>query len=154
MSAAEWWSVVVFDGNRAVFRYNFHVEFAEAELHSGVAARDLNLSRRHWRNQHLHVHQSLHIVLAEGRIANGYDRRYKVPADVIGTTDPNTGCQRNPAADDLSDLMHGNGNWAGLGSTVGDTQAIAADAEGEFGRVTFFDPTLAWEATAVTEPVA
>ena len=154
MSAAEWWSVVVFNGNRAVFRYNFHVEFAEAELHSGVAARDFNLPRWHRRHQHLHVHQSLHIVLAEGRVPHCHNRRYKVPTDVICAADSNTGCQRNPAADDLSDLMHGNGNWAGLGSTVGDTQAIAADAEGEFGRMTFFDPALAWEATAVTEPVA
>ena len=75
MSAAEWRSVVVFDGNRAVFRHNFHVEFAEAEFHTGVAARDFNLPRGHRGDQHLDVDQSLHIMFAKGRIANGYDRR-------------------------------------------------------------------------------
>jgi hypothetical protein len=56
--------------------------------------------------------------------------------------------------------MHGNGNrdgdgnWAGPRSSVGDTEAISANAEGEFGRMTFFNPAFAREAAAVTETVA
>ena len=126
-----------------------------------MAARDVNFSWCCWGNHDLNIYQPINIVFTQSGIPYGHNGRHKVSADVIGPPHSNTRRQRYAAADNFADLMHGDGNWKGPRSdiagncswcSISHAKAITAKAQGQFGRLPFFNPPMARKSAVISEP--